>query len=223
MTVPKKSTLIGQRIRDLDEETEKADVLIIGLVRRGRRLFGDVHDRIIEAGDALVIEANPEALDEFRTALKLVLGDRESGEKIAAAGDGQGLMEVVVRTESRIAGKTALSLGLLWRHGVNLLGISRGGRRINKRVRRTIIKPGDILLLHGPTEELAGVAQWLGSLPLAERGLSITLNNKTWDRGRNFHRRYRRLLFRPDLFAGGAGLRGGALCALRHHSVARSL
>jgi di/tricarboxylate transporter len=180
MTVPEDSPLIGQRIRDLDEETDKADVLIIGLIRGGRRLFGGVHNRIINAGDALVIEANPDALDEFRTALKLVLGDSESGEQIMAAGAGQGLMEVVVRSDSRIAGKTALSLGLLWRHGVNLLGISRGGKRVNKRVRRTLIKPGDILLLHGPSEELSEVAQWLGSLPLAERGLSITLNNKTW-------------------------------------------
>ena len=180
MTVPEKSTLIGQRIRDLDEETEKADVLIIGLIRGGRRLFGNVHDRIINQGDALVIEASPDALDEFRTALKLVLGDNDTDEKSLIAGAGQGLMEVVVRSDSRIAGKTALSLGLLWRQGVNLLGISRGGKRINKRIRRTMVKAGDILLLHGPSEELHQVAQWLGGLPLAERGLSITLNNKTW-------------------------------------------
>ncbi|MCP4048795.1 MAG: SLC13 family permease [Gammaproteobacteria bacterium] len=180
MTVPEKSSLIGRRIRDMDEETDKADVLIIGLIRNGRRVFGNVHDREIQAGDTLVIEASPDALDEFRTALKLVLGDADTGENHQLTGAGQGLMEVVVRSDSRIARKTALSLGLLWRHGVNLLGISRGGKRINKRVRRTTIRPGDILLLHGPTEELHGVAQWLGGLPLAERGLSITLNNKTW-------------------------------------------
>jgi di/tricarboxylate transporter len=180
MTVPENSSLIGRRIKDLDEETDKADVIIIGLVRDGRRLYGNVYNRTINGGDALVIEANPDALDEFRTAVRLVLGDKESGEQISAAGAGQGLLEVVVRSDSRIAGKTALSLGLLWRHGVNLLGISRGGKRINKRVRRTNVKAGDILLLHGPTGELAEVAQWLGSLPLAERGLSITLDNKTW-------------------------------------------
>jgi len=180
MTVPEKSKLIGQRIRDMDEETEKADVIIIGLIRKGRRLFGNVHDRVIEQGDTLVIEASPDALDEFRTALKLVLGDSEEDEKNLIAGAGQGLLEVVVRSDSRIAGKTAITLGLLWRHGVNLLGISRGGKRINKRIRRTTVRAGDILLLHGPSEELHEVAQWLGGLPLAERGLSITLNNKTW-------------------------------------------
>ncbi len=180
MTVPEDSAIIGKRIRDLDEETEKADVLIVGLIRKGRRIYGNIHNRLVQAGDGLVLEANPDALDEFRTALKLVLGDEDSADKASITGAGQGLMEVVVRSDSRIAGKTALSLGLLWRHGVNLLGISRGGKRINKRVRRTNIKAGDILLLHGPTEELSEVANWLGSLPLAERGLSVTLNNKTW-------------------------------------------
>lgn len=180
MTVPEKSELIGKLVRELDEETHKADVLIIGLIRGGRRQFGNVRNRTIRAGDALVLEANPDALDEFRTALKLVLGDKESAGKTQAAGAGQGLLEVVVRSDSRIAGKNALSLGLLWRHGVNLLGISRGGVRIKKRVRRTNVRAGDVLLLHGPTEELPEVAQWLGGLPLAERGLSVTLNNKTW-------------------------------------------
>ncbi len=65
MTVPENSSLIGKRIKDLDEETDKADVIIIGLVRDGRRLYGNVYNRTINGGDALVIEANLDALDEF--------------------------------------------------------------------------------------------------------------------------------------------------------------
>lgn len=180
MTVPEGSKLIGKRIRDLDEETEKADVQIIGLVRNARRQFGNARNREIEEGDALVIEANPDALEEFRVTMKLVLGDRESGERPSTASEGMSLMEVVVPETSRIVGKSALSVGLLWRHGVNLLGISRNGRRISKRVRRTTIKTGDTLLLLGPSDQLPEVSTWLGGLPLAERGLSVTQNNKTW-------------------------------------------
>jgi len=180
MTVPEGSTMIGRRIRELDEETDKADVIIIGLVRGGRRVFGTARNRKIEAGDALVIEANPEALDEFRISTKMILGDKEAAEQSTAAGEGQSLMEVVVQEDSRIAGKTAISVGLLWRHGVNLLGISRGGKRIKQRVRRTRVQAGDILLLLGPSEELPEVASWLGALPLAERGLAVTQDNKTW-------------------------------------------
>jgi len=178
MAVPDTSPLIGQRVRDLDEETEKADVSIIGLVRDGRRLFGNIRNRKINKGDALVIEANPEALDEFRTSLKLLLGDNHNG--TATASEGQSLIEIVVPENSRIAGKTAISIGLLWRQGVYLLGISREGKRITTRVRRTKIKPGDVLLLLGPSDHLPDVTQWLGALPLAERGLAVTQNSKTW-------------------------------------------
>ena len=55
MTVPEQSSLIGKRISELDEETDKADVIIIGLIRGGRRIFGNIHSRIINAGDALVM------------------------------------------------------------------------------------------------------------------------------------------------------------------------
>jgi di/tricarboxylate transporter len=178
MAVPDTSSLIGQRVRDLDEETEKADVSIIGLVRDGRRLFGNIRNRKINKGDALVIEANPEALDEFRTSLKLLLGDNHNG--TATASEGQSLIEIVVPEHSRIVGKSALSVGLLWRQGVYLLGISREGKRITTRVRRTEIRHGDVLLLLGPSEHLPDVTQWLGALPLAERGLAVTQNSKTW-------------------------------------------
>lgn len=182
LTVPEGSRLIGKKIRELDEETEDADVTIIGLVRNGRRQYGNSRNVPVMAGDALVIEASPEALDEYRTAQKLILGDNESNQEGARriAGEGQSLMEIVVPDASRIVGKTAISIGLLWRQGVNLLGISRGGKRILKRVRRTNIRSGDILLLVGPSNRLPDVAQWLGGLPLAERGLTITKDQHTW-------------------------------------------
>jgi len=55
-----------------------------------------------------------------------------------------------------------------------LLGVSRRGVRFRERVRRLNIEAGDILLLLGPTEQVEEVANWLGVLPLAERGLNVT-------------------------------------------------
>ncbi len=179
MAVPEGSAIVGQKLRDLDDEADKADVAVIGLIRAGRRLYGGARTATIQAGDALVVEAGPEAIDEFRTSLKLEFGDDETV-KTSAAGEGQSLIEVVVPENARISGKTALAVGLLWRRGVTLLGISRQGRRITQRVRRTVVKPGDILLLLGPSERLDDVTGWLGCLPLAERGLQVTRDNKTW-------------------------------------------
>ncbi|MHA1529116.1 MAG: SLC13 family permease, partial [Alphaproteobacteria bacterium] len=177
--VPEDSNAIGKRVTELHDEAEKADVAIIGIVRAGRRFYGTARHVLIQAGDALVVEAGPEAIDEFKTALKLEY-DGDKRREISAEGEGLSLIEVVATERARITGRSALALQLLRRHGVTLLGISRRGRRITERVRRTTVEAGDILLLLGPTERLADVAAWLGCLPLAERGLTVTQDEKAW-------------------------------------------
>ncbi|PLS23609.1 SLC13 family permease [Neptunicoccus cionae] len=180
LTVPADSDLIGKTPFDLSEEAEKADIAIIGVIREGRRLYGNARYRKLLAGDALVLEARPEALDEFRSAAKLDFDQERRQEKVKAAGEGLALSEVVVTEHSRIAGKSSLAIGLNWRQNTILMGISRNGKPIRSQVRRTIIQPGDILLLLTPKETHNHVVDWLGCLPLVERGLQVTQDEKTW-------------------------------------------
>jgi len=178
LTVPEGSELIGTRLRELEEEAEKADVAIVGIVRDGKRVYGTARNRILQADDALVLEARPEALDEFRISMKFEFTDAKSSEAIA--GDGMKLVEVVVPADARIEGKAAMTIGLGWRKRSLLLGISRQGKRITKRVRRSTIEAGDILLLLVPAEAETDVIDWLGCLPLANRGLAVTQGEKAW-------------------------------------------
>jgi len=183
LEVPEDAKVVGKRVHELDEAADEHDVAVIGIVRNGRRLYGSVRRNLIEAGDSLVVEAHPDALEAFRSDLDLEFAasdDDGDDEKPSPAGEGQSLLELVVPDGARIAGKSAMSIGLLWRQNVALLGIARRGRRITKQVRRTTIEPGDILLLLGPSERMGEVANWLGGLPLAERGLSVTQDGKTW-------------------------------------------
>ena len=171
------SLAIGRRVRELDKEADEAEVAILGLVRNGRRLPGFARRAEIAEGDILVLEAGPEAIDKLVGALKLayVGADRPDG---ALVGADLGFVEVVVPEGARIEGRTALSLKLLYRHGINLLGVSRQGAQFRDRVRRLTILPGDVLLLLGPTERLPDITQWLGCLPLAERGLQVIRRDK---------------------------------------------
>ncbi|MEM1100117.1 MAG: SLC13 family permease [Pseudomonadota bacterium] len=180
LTVPDDSTLIGTRVGALEDEAEKADVAILGLVQDGKRRYGSAQNAVIRAGDALVIEASPEALDEFRTALKLRVSDQKREDALKAGGDGLSVFEVVVQDSSRIRGKSAQTIGLSWRQRTVLMGISRRGTRITKQIRKTETRTGDILLLLAPTEAVQDVTDWLGVLPLADRGLAVTENSKTW-------------------------------------------
>ncbi|SIO31862.1 Di-and tricarboxylate transporter [Rhodovulum sp. ES.010] len=180
LTVPEGSGLIGRRLGDLEPEAETNDVAILGLVRDGKRRYGTQRGTPLAAGDAIVLEAAPEALDEFRTALSLDFAEAERQEKLRAAGEGLSLVEVVVPDQARIAGKSAQVVGLGWRRRTVLLGISRQGRPIKSQIRKTRVRPGDILLLLAPQDMTQDVVDWLGCLTLADRGLAVTDIGKVW-------------------------------------------
>lgn len=180
LTIPAKSKHIGKRLGELYEVAEKNDVALLGIVRDGKRIYGTAKNQALREGDALVIEAHPDALDEFRAALSLDFADATRTEHLKAGGDGLSVVEAVVTENSRLVGRTAQAVGLAWRQRSVLMGISRGGKRITKQVRKTPIRSGDILLLLTPSDTAEDVIDWLGCLPLADRGLAVTQNNKVW-------------------------------------------
>lgn len=172
------SKVIGQKIRELDGQAEDADVAIVGLVRNGKRLPGRARYEVIADNDLIVIQANAEAIDAFVGLLDLEYVGAEKHDGIV--GEDLSLVEVVIPENARIAGRTALSLQLLYRHGVTLLGVSRRGKAFRDRVRKLPIHVGDVLLLLGPTDRLGQVAKWLGGLPLKERDLQLVQRDKAW-------------------------------------------
>ena len=176
--VNKSSSVVGQKMRDLDTQAEDADIAIIGLVRNGRRLRGRARYEKIAINDLLVIEANAEAIDAFvgLFGLEYVGAEKHGG----IVGEDLSLVEIVIPENSRIVGRTALSLKLLYRHSVTLLGVSRRGQAFRDRVRKLPIKVGDVLLLLGPTDRLGDVTNWLGGLPLKSRDLQLVQRDKAW-------------------------------------------
>lgn len=180
LTVPEGSSHIGKRLGELYEVADKNDVAILGLVRDGARRYGTSKNAVLRAGDAIVLEAAPDAIDEFRAALSLTFSDEKREELLRADGAGLAVIEVVVPEQSRINGKTAQSIGLSWRQRTVLMGISRQGKRVSKQVRKTQIRTGDILLLLVPQDSIGDVTEWLGALPLAARGLAVTDDKKVW-------------------------------------------
>jgi len=175
--VPEDSPIIGKRVRDLDDRAARVDVDIIGLIRQGRRLPGLARIARIEADDILVLETTPESLDEALGELKLEYVGKGEG---ALGDEDLVLHEVVVPESSRLAGRSAISLRLLYRHHVALVGVSREGRRFREKVRALELRPGDVLLLLGSEERLQDVTGELGLLPLADRGQRVVQREKVW-------------------------------------------
>ncbi|NLF55482.1 MAG: SLC13 family permease, partial [Thauera phenolivorans] len=94
-------------------------------------------------------------------------------EKEAERSDDVVLMELVVRPESPLLGRSAKDLLLRSRYGINLLALSREGQRSRSRLRTMPIHAGDLLLMQGPADVLAQFASDFGCVPLAARDLRI--------------------------------------------------
>lgn len=176
--VPEESTVIGRKVRDLDEAAAEHEVEIIGLIRRGERQPGMARRVEIRKNDVLIIKAAPEGIEAIVGALGLQYAGKKNSENGLFAADDTSLLEVVVPQGARIDGRSAHSLRLMYRHGVTLLGVSRQGKRFIKRVQELEVQAGDILLLLGDNEKLDDISSWLGCLPLAERGLQVTQRKK---------------------------------------------
>ena len=177
LRVPEGSSAIGRLVRELDEAAARSDVEIVGLVRRGQRFPGFARAIEIKAGDILVVEASPGSIDEALGSLQLEYVGKGAGQ---LGDDNLVLSEVVVQESSRLAGRSALSLRLLYRNRVAVVGVSRRGQRFRENVRKLVLQPGDVLLLLGAEERISDTTSRLGLLPLADRGQRVIQRDKAW-------------------------------------------
>ncbi len=173
-----KSSSIGKTPRELYDLGEEHDILIVGLVRRGKRLRGFAANEEIRKGDFLMLEGHPKAIEAFAGAAKLQFAGAEKHGGMT--GKSLKLVEAIVPDSARISGRTAYDLRLLYRRGVTLLGISREGRRIQDRVRKTTVRTGDVLLLMGTESRVADAIEWLGVLPIADKHHAVIQRSKAF-------------------------------------------
>jgi len=175
LRVPDGCSIIGSKVADLEELAHKSGVEILGLIRRGRRIPGLARVIEVRAMDLLVVEGDPESIEEAIGAMGLEYVGKGEGilneEELS-------LSEVVVPASSDLVGRSAISLRLLYRYRVALVGVSRGGRRFREGVRKLTIQHGDVLLLIGAQDRLADVISRLGLLPLADRGQRVVQRHK---------------------------------------------
>ncbi len=175
--IPKESKFIGTSLAELSQLAEEHDISLLGVIRKGKRLPGSGRRELLYESDFIVMQGPASSTEAFVGAAHLeFIGVNDS---IELLGENQAMAEVVVPVGSKIEGKTASNLQLSYRHGVNLLGVSRRGVRFRDRVRTVRIKAGDILLLIGPEDRLPEVVSQIGCLPLAERGLKL-LQRRKW-------------------------------------------
>lgn len=183
---------------EIEQLLDKVDAQVIGMVRNDLHISAPNPRRLLRADDILIIEIEPESLPSALSILGLKLE-----EEVAAEVDKQNIgnaaelpdmaetveiekqdsekskieevviQELVVTPNAALVNRTAKNLDLRNGYGINLLAISREGRRSIKRLRSTRLHAGDVLLMQGMPEALTAFASQFGCLPLATRDISV--------------------------------------------------
>jgi di/tricarboxylate transporter len=148
------------------------DIVVLGIVRDGRRMFGRLQDAVLQAGDILLLQADTAALERTIKENGLELIERDSWEPLPDSTD-LALMEAVVLPNAVVQGSSPLSLDLRRRYGISLVAAARQGRRFEGRLRDATLSTGDVLLLEGEPSRLRAAIADLGCLPLADRKLAF--------------------------------------------------
>jgi di/tricarboxylate transporter len=189
---------VGKTLYEVESTMEGAGAQVVGMVRNDFRISAPNLTSVLREGDILVIEAEPESLADVLSSLGLKLeeevpvqaeeekddstdSDRAEGEpdekksdpKKDSQGDEIELQELVVMPTSALIGRSAAAIQLRTRYGLNLLAISRQGRRSIQRLRSASIQAGDVLLMQGSQAALSGFTSIYACVPLAKRAISL--------------------------------------------------
>ncbi len=169
-SVPEGASIIGRTIGDFLGLAD-GEVTLTGVIREGKRRPVTLPEHAIQLGDILQLRGQPDALELAVKNAGLTLARQDKQTPGDHATERIGIVEAVVKSTSPIIGKSARSLALFDEQAINLVALSRSGRRVAERVGETRLEPGDVLLLQGPLEILPHQIAALGLLPLAEREL----------------------------------------------------
>jgi len=194
--VPEGSKSVGKTLRDIERMMDSAGAQVVGLVRHELRMTAPNPWRKVMEGDILVIEAEAETLATVLGELGLKLEEAqrptekvkdapaseqpEAQEESAEDPSEVVLTELTMLPGSVLAGRSASDMLLRTRYGINLLAVSRQGRRSLVRLRSMALQPGDLLLMQGPPDAIAEFASDAGCVPLAARELRIPNPRKAW-------------------------------------------
>lgn len=170
--LPAGSPYVGRSVAEL-EALGDGEVTVAAIIRENYRRYVPSGHWTLFAGDVLVLECDPHVLESVvaRAGLELV-GSKGIDEKALVSAEVT-TVEAVVSGGSPLIGASLVELKLRERHGINLLAMSRRGRRMRTRLRRARFQLGDVLVLQGSAAALPDTLAMLNLLPLAERRLSL--------------------------------------------------
>ncbi|NCS25648.1 MAG: SLC13 family permease [Microcystis aeruginosa BS13-02] len=176
-----RSNLIGQTLSESGLQ-RKFDFDVLELIRNKVHLSQPLADKVLNAGDILIVHSSREELLKIKDErgleifadLKFQKGDTES----AITTGEEKLAEVLILSNSRLIGTTLKDLKFRQRYNATVLAIRRGSELLQGRLGKIPLKFGDLLLVQGPKQSFIGLQTTRELLVLEEKEIESLRQDK---------------------------------------------
>ncbi len=176
-----RSNLIGQTLSESGLQ-RKFDFDVLELIRNKVHLPQPLADKVLNAGDILIVHSSREELLKIKDErgleifadVKFQKGDIES---TITTGE-EKLAEVLILSNSRLIGTTLKDLKFRQRYNATVLAIRRGSELLQGRLGKIPLKFGDLLLVQGPKQSFIGLQTTRELLVLEEKDIESLRQDK---------------------------------------------
>ena len=151
--LPKDSELVDVTLAK-SRLADAFDFRVVAIFRDGKLSVMPRGDEVLDPGDLLLIEGQPEDLDVLRGFQELKIDTRVPANLGALDSERLTLLDATLDPRSRLAGKTVGELNFRERYGIELAGIEREGDAVTSDLATERLQVGDALLLLGPRDRL---------------------------------------------------------------------
>jgi di/tricarboxylate transporter len=176
-----RSNLIGQTLSQSGLQ-RKFNFDVLELIRNKVHLYQPLADKVLNAGDILIVHSSREELLKIKDErgleifadVKFQKGDIES---VITTGE-EKLAEVLILSNSRLIGTTLKDLKFRQRYNATVLAIRRGSELLQGRLGKIPLKFGDLLLVQGPKQSFVGLQTTRELLVLEEKEIESLRQDK---------------------------------------------
>jgi CPA2 family monovalent cation:H+ antiporter-2 len=159
----------GKRIRDLNLRGTYG-VTILALGRGYSVAYDPGPDAVVFSGDRLILTGPRQALERVRSAIQVQI---EPSDRPRPEPSHFQLSQVYVTPGSALHGETFAGVRLRQRYGVTVIGVQRGGERVENPSPDFLVDAGDVLLIAGLPERIKAFQAVCEGKPLPAGGSAV--------------------------------------------------
>ncbi|NCS05821.1 MAG: SLC13 family permease [Microcystis aeruginosa G13-07] len=181
VVITPRSNLIGQTLSQSGLQ-RKFNFDVLELIRNKVHLSQPLADKVLNAGDILIVHSSREELLKIKDERGLeifadVKFQKEDIESTITTGE-EKLAEVLILSNSRLIGTTLKDLKFRQRYNATVLAIRRGSELLQGRLGKIPLKFGDLLLVQGPKQSFIGLQTTRELLVLEEKEIESLRQDK---------------------------------------------